>query len=101
MRNSIVLLITGHPATDKTTLAHALAKTPDLPLLWKDQIKESLQDTFGNGGDEWSRKLSGTTWKILYQQIKNLLDGSTSFIAKGNFDPRFCQINEFFSSTNS
>jgi dephospho-CoA kinase len=42
-----VILITGHPATGKTTLAHYLAQELGLPLLWRDGLKEKLADTLG------------------------------------------------------
>ena len=84
-----VIIITGHPATGKTTLAHRLASELNLPLLWKDQIKESLSETLGSGTDEWSRQLSKATWSLLYQQIEMLLKANVSFVVEGNFDPQY------------
>ena len=87
MDTPIVILITGHPATGKTTLAHYLAKELYLPLIWKDQIKEALLETLGLSSIEWSRKLSVTAWTLLYQQVENLLQAGVSHVVESNFDP--------------
>ncbi len=87
MGTTTIVLITGHPATGKTTLAHYLAQELCLPLIWKDQIKESLLETLGSSTTEWSRKLSTVAWKLLYQQVENLLQANVSHIVESNFDP--------------
>ncbi|MCP4427306.1 MAG: ATP-binding protein [Chloroflexi bacterium] len=89
MKTTTVILITGHPATGKTTLAHYLAQELHLPLIWKDQIKESLLESLGWSTTEWSRKLSAATWALLYQQVENLLQANVSHIVESNFDPTY------------
>ena len=39
-RNLHLIVMKGHPATGKSTLAHALARTLKWPLLDKDDIKD-------------------------------------------------------------
>ena len=85
--DTTVILITGHPATGKTTFAHFLAQELALPLIWKDQIKESLIETLGTSDTEWSRKLGTAAWTLLYKQVENLLKASISFLVESNFDP--------------
>ena len=58
-----------------------------MPLIWKDQIKESLIETLGTSTKEWSRKLSSAAWTLLYKQVENLLKANTSCIVESNFDP--------------
>jgi predicted kinase len=98
MNTTTIILITGHPATGKTTLAHYLAQELSLPLLWKDQIKESLLDTLGASTTEWSRKLSCTAWALLYQQVETLLKANVSHIVESNFDPTYA--NEHWQTFN-
>ncbi|MEJ0098294.1 MAG: AAA family ATPase [Pseudomonadota bacterium] len=44
------VLVTGLPATGKTTLANTLAKRYAVPLLAKDAFKERLLDASGPRG---------------------------------------------------
>lgn len=84
-----VILITGHPATGKTTLAHYLAEALGLPLLYRDGIKEKLADTLGWADDEWSLKLGAATWELLYHLVEALLRGHVSHIVESNFTPAY------------
>lgn len=91
-----IVLITGHPATGKTTLAHNLTQELRLPLIWKDQIKETLLNVLGSSTDEWSRKLSTVAWTLLYQQVENLIKTDISHIIESNFDPVYA--NSYWQS---
>lgn len=82
-----IIVITGHPSTGKTTFAHYLAHEMCLPLIWKDQIKESLLESLGSSDINWSRKLGAAAWVLLYQQVENLLQANISHIVESNFDP--------------
>ena len=89
-----VILITGHPATGKTTLSFKLAAELTLPLVGKDIIKEALADampkpTNSISDTDWSRRLSIATWKLLYQQTENLIKAGVPHIVEANFDPIF------------
>ncbi len=57
-----VLLVTGLPATGKTTLARALAHALVLPVLAKDQIKEPLLELLGAADRAASRRLSDASF---------------------------------------
>lgn len=84
-----VILITGHPATGKTTLAHYLAQELKLPLLWRDGLKEKLADTLGGSSDEWSLQLSVASWELLYHLVETLLRAHVSHIVESNFTPSY------------
>ena len=84
-----VILITGHPATGKTTLAHYLAQALGLPLLYRDGLKEKLADTLGWADDEWSLKLGAATWELLYHLVETLLRAQVSHIVESNFTPQY------------
>ena len=89
-----VILITGHPATGKTTLSYKLADKLNLPLIGKDIIKETLADTMPKPAEDmddtdWSRRLSIATWRLLYQQTEDLIRAKVPHIVEANFDPKF------------
>jgi predicted kinase len=52
------VVVSGLPASGKTTLGRQLAGALDLPLIDKDEILESLFDSRGIGDASWRRKLS-------------------------------------------
>lgn len=88
--SSVVFIITGAPAVGKTTLARRLAGDLSLPLISKDDIKETLFDTLGWSDDEvWARQLGIASWHLLYQQAENLLAAGISLITESNFEGRF------------
>jgi predicted kinase len=60
-----LVLVTGPPASGKTTLARPLAHHLGLPLLGKDPIKEALFDTLGTGDRAWSRRLGAASYAVL------------------------------------
>jgi predicted kinase len=62
----VLVLVTGAPASGKTTLAGPLAATLGLPLLGKDLIKEALFDALGTGDRAWSRRLGKASYEVLY-----------------------------------
>jgi predicted kinase len=89
MKPTTVILITGHPATGKTTLAHYLAQELGLPLLYRDGLKEKLADTLGWSDDAWSLKLGAATWELLYHLVESLLRAHVSPIVESNFAPTY------------
>jgi predicted kinase len=78
-----LVLVTGPPASGKTTLARPLAGHLGLPLLGKDTIKEALFDTLGVGDRVWSRRLGAAS----YQVLLTLLGDIPAAVADANFYP--------------
>jgi predicted kinase len=62
----VLVLVTGPPASGKTTLAGPLAAALGLPLIGKDLIKEALFDALGTGDRAWSRRLGKASYEVLY-----------------------------------
>jgi predicted kinase len=89
MQPTTVILITGHPAAGKTTLARYLAQELRLPLICKDALKETLLDSIGWHSDEDSRRLSIAAWTLLYEQVEELLRAGVSHVVEANFTPEY------------
>jgi predicted kinase len=82
-----VFLVTGLPATGKTTLARALAHALAAPLLSKDGIKEPLFDTLGAADRAASRRLSDASFAVLFALADEFLARPGAVVIEGNFRP--------------
>jgi predicted kinase len=81
----LLLVVTGMPASGKTTLARGLAAELQLPLVTKDDIKERLYDELGTGEVEWSRRLGAAAYGLILDFCRELLAAGRSVAAEGNF----------------
>lgn len=62
-----VVIISGPPASGKTTIARPLAAELDFALIAKDQIKEILHDALGREAElTWSRQLGAASMELLW-----------------------------------
>ena len=84
----LLVIVTGLPCTGKTTLAREIP----LPIIAKDDIKESLFDSLGWSGRDWSIKLGRATILLLYQLVEMLLRAGVPAIAETYFRPDQAQI---------
>jgi predicted kinase len=87
MRAPRIILITGLPATGKTTLARALAARYRLPLIAKDLIKEPLLDVLGAADVAQSRRLSDASFAVLFAIARELHAAGVDMLLEGNFRP--------------
>jgi predicted kinase len=89
MAESFMILVTGAPATGKTTLSKSLSERLNLPVVYKDEIKELLFDSLGIKDTEWAMKLGVTSFELTYLFAEKLAKTGKSFIVEGNFDNRY------------
>jgi predicted kinase len=73
------------PAAGKTTIARALATELKLPLVTKDDVKESLFDVLGTGDSDWSRRLGRATYEVMFVFCREVLAAGLPVVAEANF----------------
>lgn len=78
-------IILGSPASGKTTLARRLGLQWSVPVLCKDDVKEALFDSLGQGDRAWSRLLSEASFTTLVHIAKRQLSLGQSCIVEGNW----------------
>ncbi|MBU0660804.1 ATP-binding protein [Patescibacteria group bacterium] len=89
MKKTALIIVNGHPGTGKTTIAKKLSKLLSLPLISKDDIKESLFDTLGVKDREWSKTLGGASIKLLFDIAENHIATHNSIIIENAFIPKY------------
>ena len=82
---STLIVITGFSCTGKTTLAKKIGNDFNLPVVGRDDFKESLFDSLGYCNREWSKKLGIASYRLLYLMAEKLLSSDTSLIVESNF----------------
>ncbi len=85
MSKTLLIIISGPPCSGKTTLGQRIAEEFRLPIISKDDIKESLFDRLGVKDREWSKKLGIASYDILYDLATSLLKAKRPFILESNF----------------
>jgi predicted kinase len=66
-KEQFYIIVSGLPASGKSTVGQALSEALNLPLIDKDVILESLFASLGIGDNEWRNKLSRASDTILWQ----------------------------------
>lgn len=84
-----IILVTGAPATGKTTIARELAAKFRLPIITKDDFKERLFDDLGWSDRAWSRKIGKASYDLMYYILTSQLSAGQSLVMESNFRPEF------------
>ncbi len=80
------ILMTGMPASGKSTMAKAIAKKWKLPVISKDSIKELLFDNIGFQSRAEKVSLGIASMEIMYYVAEQLMKAGQSFILENNFE---------------
>lgn len=81
-----MVVVTGPPASGKSSIAQAIADGLPAPLLAKDPIKETLFDGLGTGDAAWSKKLGIATYGVLFLLAEEEVRARRSCVLEANFD---------------
>lgn len=81
-----LVVVGGHPASGKTTVAKTLGAVLGIPVVAKDDIKELLFDVLGVGDLDWSHRLGLASMRLLYQHAENLLRVGLPVIVEAPFE---------------
>lgn len=73
------------PSSGKTTVAEALARELRLPLVAKDDLKESLYDSLGVGDVVWSGRFGEAAYGLIFALARTALTSRASLIVEANF----------------
>lgn len=85
----LLIIVTGPPASGKTTIARELARRLAIPAIHKDDYKESLADQIPGTTLDWSRQLGSAAYEMIYLTAKQLLVARQSCLLEANFHPVF------------
>lgn len=81
-----MIVLTGMPASGKSTLAAKLSKAFQFPVLEKDAMKEELFDVLGFTCYAEKRKMDHAANAVLLRCAERFMQGGTSVILDNNFD---------------
>lgn len=80
-----IIIVTGRPASGKSTLAKWLGERLRLPVISKDDVKEILFDALGWSDREWSKELGRTSVELMFHFAEKLLETRHSLILDNAF----------------
>lgn len=86
MTNPLLVIVSGPPGAGKTTIARELGPALGLPVIRKDDIKESLFGSLGWSDRDWSRKLGAATWRLLFLLLDRFMEARAPVLIESNFD---------------
>jgi predicted kinase len=79
------VVVSGPPASGKTTVAVPLAGALALPLVAKDTVKEALMDSLGAEDQARSRELGQAAFAVIFALARSHLDTGVGLVLEANF----------------
>lgn len=103
MKKPTLIIISGFPATGKTTIAKKLSEHFSLPLVCVDELKEMIFDRIGNWEDEQLfYSVSKASYDLMYYTASSMLSMGQSciieaFLRAKMAEPRIAKLREKYS----
>ena len=80
-----LIVITGRPASGKSTLTHALARAIRCPIISRDEIKEGLMNTIKHDGESQDSDSNKHVYNTFFEAIEFLLQRRITIICEAAF----------------
>jgi predicted kinase len=84
-----LVIVSGAPASGKTTISRRLEKDLDVPVLAKDDIKEMLFDRLPQHDRDWSTIEGRMAISMMYAGAKQLLDAGYHIMIESSFNVEY------------
>lgn len=88
MHKPLLLIVTGSPASGKTTLAHKLSAEIHCPLISRDELKEGLVNTWGPTPLPEGKSSDITVYDTFFETIRLWTSKGISLIAEAAFQDK-------------
>jgi adenylate kinase family enzyme len=88
MNKPLLLVVTGRPASGKTTLSHLLAKALKCPLLSRDELKEGYVNTLDMPHHQLDDSAAWHIYETFFAAIELLIEKNISLIIEAAFQDK-------------
>ena len=85
MKKPILVVVTGPPASGKSSIARDLASALEIPFISKDELKERLYEVLGSG-DDVEETVDTAALAILFSVAHSNLAAGVGVLVESNFD---------------
>ena len=88
MKKPLLLVVTGMPASGKTTLSHLIAREIRCPLLSRDELKEGFINTLGVSHSQADSSVAMHIYETFFEAIEFLISRKISIIVEAAFQDK-------------
>jgi predicted kinase len=88
MNTPLLVVVTGRPASGKSTLAHILAKEIKCPLLSRDELKEGYINTLGLSHSQADNSVAQHIYNTFFEAIDLFIAKGISVIVEAAFQDK-------------